>query len=65
MVNLDDLILFQTDDAMSTAPSTVRDTSLDFVCVFDFMMCICEICLRGIRRTDKSFIFSKTILLLI
>ena len=59
MVNLDDLILFQMEDAMSIAPSTVRDTSLDFV-LFDFMMCICKICLRGIRRTDKSFIFSKT-----
>ena len=61
MVSLDDLILFQAFVATSTNASTVSDTSFDCV-LLDFMICLRDFCLIGVRRTDKLFIFSLVII---
>ena len=55
MISLDDLILFQAFVATSTNASTVSETSFDCI-LFDFMICLCDFYLIGMRRTDKLFI---------
>jgi len=60
----DDLISFHAFVAISTNASTVSDTSFDCV-LFDFMIRLCDFYLIGIRRTDKLFIFSLIIILLL
>ena len=61
MASSDDLISFQAFVATSSRASTVSDTSVDCV-LFDFMMCVCDFYLIGVRRTDKLFIFSLVII---
>lgn len=61
MASSDDLILFQAFVATSSKASTVSDTSVDCV-LFDFMICVCNFYLIGMRRTDKLFIFPLLII---
>jgi hypothetical protein len=61
MASSDDLISFQAFVATSSKAATVSDASVDCV-LFDFMICVCDFYLIGVRRTDKLFIFSLVII---
>ena len=61
MARSDDLISFQAFVATSSKASTVSDTSFDCVLI-DFMICVCDFYLIGMRRTDKLFIFSLVLI---